>query len=74
MLLFDSRLRLFPGKLRSRWSGPYTIKELCPYGAVVLLDTKGEEFVVKGQRLKPYLAETTIAEGEEISVSDPSLA
>ena len=25
VLLFNSRLRLFPGKLKSRWSGPYFI-------------------------------------------------
>ncbi|KAL0662473.1 hypothetical protein Bca4012_099310 [Brassica carinata] len=42
--------------------------------AVVLLNRKGEEFVVNGQRIKPYLAETTIAEGEEIPLSDPPLA
>ncbi|MBT1582331.1 hypothetical protein KK473_27430, partial [Klebsiella pneumoniae] len=23
--LFNSKLRLFPGKLRSRWDGPYTV-------------------------------------------------
>ena len=74
VLLFNSRLKLFHGKLKSRWSGPFTIKELRPYGAVVLLDTNGGEFVVNGQRLKPYLAETTIAEGEEIPLCDPSIA
>ncbi|XP_013688873.1 uncharacterized protein K02A2.6-like [Brassica napus] len=74
VLLFNSRLRLFPGKLRSRWSGPFTIKEVRPHTAVVLLNTKGEEIVVNGQHIKPYLAETTIAEGEEIPLSDPSLA
>ncbi|WZZ77605.1 hypothetical protein YC2023_098177 [Brassica napus] len=74
VLLFNSRLRLFPGKLRSRWSRPFTIKNVRPCGAVVLLDTKGEELVVNGQCLKSYLAETTITEGEEIFLSDPSLA
>ncbi|XP_048623896.1 uncharacterized protein LOC125592620 [Brassica napus] len=74
VLLFNTRLKLFPGKLKSRWSGPFTIKEVRPYGAVVLLDTNGGEFVVNGQRLKPYLAETTIADGEEIPFSDPSTA
>ena len=74
VFLFNSRLRLFPGKLRSRWSGPFIIKEVRPHGAVVLLNTKGEEFVVSGQRIKPYLAETTIAEGEEIPLSDYPLA
>ncbi|XP_013615632.1 PREDICTED: uncharacterized protein LOC106321969, partial [Brassica oleracea var. oleracea] len=44
VLLFNSRLRLFPGKLKSRWSGPFTIKEVHPYGAVMLLDRKGDEF------------------------------
>ena len=67
-------MKLFPGKLKSRWSGPFIIKEVRPYGAVVLLDINGGEFVVNGQRLKPYLAETTMAEGEEIPLGDPSTA
>ncbi|XP_010474023.1 PREDICTED: uncharacterized protein LOC104753471 [Camelina sativa] len=28
VLLFNSKLRLFPGKLKSRWSGPFEIKKL----------------------------------------------
>ncbi|CAA7014737.1 unnamed protein product [Microthlaspi erraticum] len=60
VLLFNSRLKLFPGKLRSRWSGPFRIKEVRPYGAVVLWDPMGGDFTVNGQRLKPYLASTTI--------------
>ena len=74
VLLFNSRLRQFPGKLKSRWSGPFTIKEVRPYGVVVLLDRKGDEFVVNGQRIKHYLADFTIAEGEEIPLSDPPSA
>ena len=74
VLLFNSRLRLFPGKLRSKWSGPFTIKEVHPHGAVVLLNTKGEEIVVNGQHINPYLAETTNLEGEEIPLSYPPLA
>ena len=54
VLLYNSRLKLFPGKLRSRWSGPYTITQVFPYGAVeVAHDTEGT-FKVNGQRLKPY--------------------
>ncbi|KAL1199582.1 putative mitochondrial protein [Cardamine amara subsp. amara] len=70
VLLYNSRLKLFPGKLRSRWSGPFVIKEVRPYGAVVLLDATGTEFVVNGQRLKPYLAESAIAEGESVPLGD----
>ena len=25
VLLFNSRLKLFPGKLKSQWSGPFTV-------------------------------------------------
>ncbi|XP_048227231.1 uncharacterized protein LOC125369264 [Ricinus communis] len=28
VLLYNSRLRLFPGKLRSRWSGPFVVKQV----------------------------------------------
>ncbi|GJU29913.1 reverse transcriptase domain-containing protein [Tanacetum coccineum] len=32
VLLFNSRLKIFSGKLKSRWSGPFTITEVYPYG------------------------------------------
>ena len=34
VLLYDSRLHLFPGKLRSRWMGPFVVTPACPYGVV----------------------------------------
>ncbi|KAG7588688.1 Ribonuclease H-like superfamily [Arabidopsis suecica] len=37
VLLFNSRLKLFPGKLKSRWSGPFTIKEVLPFGTLELI-------------------------------------
>ncbi|XP_062088744.1 uncharacterized protein LOC133795304 [Humulus lupulus] len=55
VLLFNSRLKLFPGKLKSRWSGPYTIVKVFPYGAVEVCSEKSGTFKVNGQRLKPYL-------------------
>ncbi|GJT68378.1 reverse transcriptase domain-containing protein [Tanacetum coccineum] len=33
VLLFNSRLKIFSGKLKSRWSGPFTITEVYPYRA-----------------------------------------
>nr|GEY62320.1 reverse transcriptase domain-containing protein [Tanacetum cinerariifolium] len=36
VLLFSSRLRIFPGKLKTRWSGPFTITQVFPYGTVDL--------------------------------------
>ena len=55
VLLYNSRLRLFPRKLKSRWSGPYTVIEVTPFGAVTLKSNLGNEFKVNGQRLKHYL-------------------
>lgn len=36
VLLFNSRLRLFPGKLKSRWSGPFEVVRVTPHGAIEL--------------------------------------
>jgi len=53
VLLYDSKLHLFSGKLRSRWTGPYIISRVFPYGAVEIYDPKsGAKFKVNGQRLK----------------------
>ncbi|XP_035837052.1 uncharacterized protein LOC118484986 [Helianthus annuus] len=38
VLLFNSRLKLIAGKLKSRWNGPYVVKEVFPYGTVELYD------------------------------------
>ena len=55
-MLFNSRLRLFPGKLKSKWSGPYTVVSSTTYGAITLKTSTGEEFKVNSQRLKHYLS------------------
>ncbi|KAD2394219.1 hypothetical protein E3N88_41196 [Mikania micrantha] len=36
VLVYDSRLRLFPGKLKSKWKGPFVVHEVFPHGAVEL--------------------------------------
>ncbi|KAL4341150.1 hypothetical protein GQ457_08G031210 [Hibiscus cannabinus] len=36
VLLFNSRLKLFPGKLKSRWSGPFIITHVSPHGAITI--------------------------------------
>ncbi|CAN6570916.1 unnamed protein product [Malus baccata var. baccata] len=56
VLLYDSRLRLFPGKLKSRWVGPFKVVQTFPHGAVEIENMKNNtSFKVNGQRLKPYL-------------------
>nr|GEY15848.1 reverse transcriptase domain-containing protein [Tanacetum cinerariifolium] len=34
VLLFNSRLKIFLGKLKTHWSGPFTITQVFPYGTV----------------------------------------
>ena len=49
VLLYDSHLHLFPGKLYSRWTGPYLVKKVYPYWAVEIYDLKnGDAFKVNG--------------------------
>ena len=37
VLLFNSRLKLFPRKLKSRWSEPLVITQVFPYSSVELM-------------------------------------
>nr|GEV81975.1 reverse transcriptase domain-containing protein [Tanacetum cinerariifolium] len=57
VLLFNSRLKIFFGKLKSRWSGPFTISQVFPYGTVELSQPDGPNFKVNGHRLKHYFGE-----------------
>nr|GEV50593.1 hypothetical protein [Tanacetum cinerariifolium] len=54
VLLFNSRLKIFLGKLKSRWSGPFTISEIYPYGTAKLVHPDGCNFKVNCHRLKHY--------------------
>ncbi|XP_070056211.1 uncharacterized protein [Nicotiana tomentosiformis] len=56
VLLYNSRLRLFPSKLKSRWSGPFRVVQVFSSGAVEIESEDGiNRFTVNGQRLKHYL-------------------
>ncbi|GJY56004.1 putative ribonuclease H-like domain-containing protein [Tanacetum coccineum] len=54
VLFFNSRLKIFSGKLKSRWSGPFTITEVFPYGTAKLSHPDGSNFKVNCHRLKHY--------------------
>ncbi|XP_075083549.1 uncharacterized protein LOC142167284 [Nicotiana tabacum] len=59
VLLFNSRLKLFLGKLRSKWSSPFKIVNVSPYSAIELESEDGLlTFKVNGQRVKHYLGTT----------------
>ncbi|XP_025692759.1 uncharacterized protein [Arachis hypogaea] len=58
LLLYNSRLRLMPDKLRSRWEGPYRVEMAEPYGVFHLSHPSSPIFFkVNGHRLKLYHGE-----------------
>nr|GEV25192.1 reverse transcriptase domain-containing protein [Tanacetum cinerariifolium] len=54
VLLFNSRLKIFSGKLKTRWSGPFTITQVFSYVTVELSQPNGPNFKVNGHRVKHY--------------------
>ncbi|KAK8926414.1 hypothetical protein KSP39_PZI018814 [Platanthera zijinensis] len=65
VLLFNSHLRLFPGKLKSRWSGPFAVKDVFPYGTVLLSHPDNGDFKVNGHRLKLYFSNDSVTPPKE---------
>nr|GEW72884.1 reverse transcriptase domain-containing protein [Tanacetum cinerariifolium] len=54
VLLFNSHLKIFSRKLKTRWSGPFTIIKVYPYGTAKLSNVDGSNFKVNCHRLKHY--------------------
>jgi hypothetical protein len=70
ILLYNSQLHLFPGKLRSRWSGPFIVKHVYPYGTCNIKNPKNDNvFMVNGNRLKAYFDNFSV-ENDSIKLSD----
>nr|GEX74701.1 reverse transcriptase domain-containing protein [Tanacetum cinerariifolium] len=57
VLLFNYRLKIFSGQLKTCWSGPFTITQVFPYGTVELSQTDRPNFKVNGHRVKHYFRE-----------------
>nr|GFB47183.1 reverse transcriptase domain-containing protein [Tanacetum cinerariifolium] len=54
VLLFNSRLKMFSGKLKTCWTGPFTVDYVFPYETIELSQAYGPNFKVNGHRLKHY--------------------
>ncbi|XP_024018665.1 uncharacterized protein LOC112090787 [Morus notabilis] len=71
VLLFNSRLKLFPGKLKSCWSGPFKVVAVFPHGAVELIEeNSGRKFKDNGQWLKHYWGSEMNKEKTSISLQN----
>ncbi|XP_074299378.1 uncharacterized protein LOC141630461 [Silene latifolia] len=72
VLVFQSRLKNFPGKLRLRWYGPYKVKKVFPHGAVEVENPTSRKVIkVNGQRLKHYFKGVELQGEEDLLVEDP---
>ena len=69
VLLFNSRLKLFPGKLKSRWSGPFTITKVFSHGGAEVSHPEKGTFTVATQRLKPYYGGEFLADKQVIPLT-----
>jgi hypothetical protein len=53
VILYNSTFKTFgKGKLQSKWDGPYVVHSVLSNGVVTIMDIKGDQFMVNGQRLK----------------------
>ncbi|GJT00253.1 retrovirus-related pol polyprotein from transposon TNT 1-94 [Tanacetum coccineum] len=66
VLLYDSRLKMYPGKLKSKWSGLNIVKMMYLRGAIEITNMDGFSFKVNGQRLKKYYGGNIDKEDDEV--------
>ncbi|GJX44476.1 hypothetical protein Tco_0261152 [Tanacetum coccineum] len=66
VLLYNSRLKMYPGKLKSKWSGPNIVKTVYPHEAIEITDKDRLSFKVNGQRLKKYYGGNIDKEDDEV--------
>jgi len=75
VLLYNSRLGLMGGKLRSKWIGPFIVTNVYPCGVVeIKSQSTNKSFKVNGHHLKPFLNNPTLVDTvvEEISLVYPT--
>ena len=72
VLLFNSRLKFMPGKLRSRWIGPFFVLNIFPHGVIEIQSMETNKiFKVNGHRVKPFIENFESTTMEEIQLVDP---
>nr|GEX10958.1 reverse transcriptase domain-containing protein [Tanacetum cinerariifolium] len=72
VLLFNSRLKIFSRKLKTRWSGPFTIIEVYPYGTAKLSHADGSNFKVNCHPPKPKASARRKRSGSDTSITPPT--
>ncbi|XP_009758948.1 uncharacterized protein LOC107802090 [Nicotiana tabacum] len=74
VVLYNSRLKLFPRKMKSRWSGPFRVVQVFSSGAAEIESKDGmNRFRVNGQRLKHYLGMEEDKVASVIHLKEPQM-
>jgi len=72
VLLCNSKLRLFPDKLNSRWLRPFMVVKTYPQGGVEVKSVAtNKTFKVNGHKLKHFYEGDKVCLVEEIRLKDP---
>ena len=72
VLLYHSQLRLFLGKLRSRWIGPFVVTNVFPHGTIeIQIWATSKVFKVNGHRLKPFYEGLQVENVAKLDLEDP---
>ena len=71
VLLYNSRLKLFSGKLKSRWIALFKVTQVFPLRAIEIKNQNKAPFKVNGQKLKPYINDSYDACLTIIELRDP---
>ncbi|CAL1411904.1 unnamed protein product [Linum trigynum] len=70
MLLYNSKLHLFPRKLRSKRSSPFVVTQVLPYGVVEISHLQQGTFKVNVNHLKRYLEGEVMLQNESMLLQD----
>ena len=73
VLFFNSRLKLFLRNLMSRWSGPFTVTQVFPYGGAKIMHPEKGTFKVNTQQLNPYFGGEFHVSKQAIHLSTPKI-
>ena len=71
VILYNSCLKLFLGKLKSRWTSPFEVTQVFSSGVIEIKDQNRAPFKVNGQRLKSYINDSYDACLTIIDLRDP---
>ncbi|GJU78997.1 reverse transcriptase domain-containing protein [Tanacetum coccineum] len=73
VLLFNSRLKIFSGKLKTRWTRPFTVAQVFPYGTIELSQTDGPNFKIPSSESKVHIKVLSVLWGNRLPIPDGSL-